>query len=73
MSGAILVPGTVLSTNVTWPDSALIGSLSAVLCADLGEWPRIGGQGAMLQVMVKVTQIKMGGGDGKQWLALNTV
>ena len=32
--GAILVPETVLSTNVTWSDSALIGSLSTVLCGD---------------------------------------
>jgi len=45
---------------MTWSDPALIGSLSTVLRGDSGEWPRIGGQGAMLQVTVKVTQIQDG-------------
>ena len=50
MPDAVLAPETVLSTDVTWSDCALTGSLSAVFCVDAGEWPRTGEQGAMLQV-----------------------
>lgn len=40
---------TALNTDVTRSDYDLIGSLSAILCVDCGEWPRAE-QGATLQV-----------------------